>query len=176
MGGGDSPPLRAWRRRADGRDGAPAQLDEVLAESGLELISARSVPETRATIDHLAVGPGGVTVIKANDADGDVTVKDGRLLVGARDRTRLVATAVRELIAVMEVLWEVHRERVPVAGAMCWRDAQELPRFRHLEVDGILIDGPRGVANLARRRGDLDADEIIAASHLLESHFPPVPA
>ena len=53
-------PLRAheWEQGASGERIVGARLDRI---DGIEVLHDRRVPGTRATIDHIAIGPGGST-------------------------------------------------------------------------------------------------------------------
>jgi hypothetical protein len=69
-----------WARAAE-REERARRLELLLAGSGIRLLNDRRVPGARATVDHLAVGPRGVTVICAAHESGRARVVDGRLLV-----------------------------------------------------------------------------------------------
>jgi hypothetical protein len=162
---------RAWQRGAEGEERAAARLEQLLSGTGVVLLHDRQMPGSRANIDHLAVGPGGITVIDTKRLAGKVEV-DGRgegaeLRVGRRDRSRFLDGAERQLTAVRAVA-----DGIDVRVALCFVETSGLPLLGRLRPRGILIDGPRGVARVAKRRGPLDTatiDELVA---MLDRRFP----
>ena len=166
---------RAWERGAEGEERAAGRLERLLAGTDIFLLHDRRIPGSGANIDHLAVGPGGVTVIDTKRLVGKVEVR-GRgarleLRVGGRDRTKLLDGAERQRSAVEAVI-----EAVDVRAALCFVDTAGLPLLGRLTPRGILVDGPRGVARLAKRPGPSHATATRAIVALLESTFPPAAA
>ena len=145
-----------------------------------ELLHDRRIPGSRANIDHIAIGPGGVTVIDAKNYKGKVRTKvrggilrrrTEHLLIGGRDQTRLVEGLKRQVDLVRAAL-EPAGENVDVRGALCMADVQGLPMFGHPLVDGIAIDGSRHVARIARRSGGHSAADVECLADLLGRAFP----
>jgi hypothetical protein len=100
--------------------------------------------------EHLAIGPGGVTVV-------------ARWSAGEPPAVRAQVAAVQELIG----------ELAAVEGALCL-DAEETGVPRHpLEVDGTVVAGPKAVAALAARDGDLRDYELTALVDFLDAALPP---
>jgi hypothetical protein len=155
----------AWRRGANAEVFAGARLEKHLAGTGVRLLHDRRVPgKGKANIDHIAVGPGGVTVIDAKNYQGNVRVKHvggviserrAVLFINGRDQTHLVDGVERQMALVRQLLSEIATDDVEVRGALCMAQADGLPLIRHLNVRGVLIDGPKPVAKLARRPGSL---------------------
>ncbi len=54
---------QSWREGARGERKTAERLVKGLAKTGVVLLHDRRTPGSRANIDHLAIGPGGVTVI-----------------------------------------------------------------------------------------------------------------
>jgi hypothetical protein len=131
----------------------------------------RRMPGARANIDHLAVGPGGLTVIDTKRLTGRVEVRGrgehAELRVGGRRRSKLLDGAQRQLAAVMAAA-----PGVDVRAALCFVETSGLPVLRRLEPRGILVDGPRAVARLARRPGPLGERDIGDLVALLDRRFP----
>lgn len=132
--------------------------------------------------EHLAVGPGGVTVVagwSAADLPAPLTVECLRGMFGARaellrdgacaDRTALVAPVRERVIAVRAAI----EDMASVEGALCLDGEDEVARLRRLAVEGVLIGGPRAVAELAARDGDLHDYELTALVDLLDAALPP---
>jgi Nuclease-related domain len=154
---GQAPPHeRGWERGAEGEECAAARLTRLLRTTPVVLLHDRWLPGSRANIDHLAVGPGGITVIDTKRLAGRVEV-----------RSKLLDGAARQLAVVSASF-----EEVDVRAALCFVEPSGLPLLGRLQPRGILIGGPRGVARLAKRSGPLDTtriDELVAA---LDRRFP----
>jgi hypothetical protein len=134
--------------------------------------------------EHLAIGPGGVTVVaawSAPDLPGPLTVERLRGMFGARaellrdgasaDRTALVAPVLERIVAVRAVVDDL----APVAGALCLDGdgPDEVPSLRPLTVEGVVVGGPKAIAELAARDGDLHDYELTALVDLLDGALPP---
>jgi hypothetical protein len=132
--------------------------------------------------EHLAVGPGGVTVVaswSAADLPAPLTVERLRGIFGARadllrdgareDRTALVGPVRERVVAVRDAIHDM----APVEGALCLDGEDAVERLRALEVEGIVIGGARAVAELAARDGDLHDYELAALVDLLDAALPP---
>ncbi len=162
---------RSWERGAEGEERAGARLEQLLSDTGVRLLHDRRMPGSRANIDHIAVGPGGVTVIDTKRLVGKVEVRGrgGRaeLRVGGRDRSKLLDGAERQLAAVSAVALGIE-----VRAALCFVDPSGLPCIGRLQPRGILVDGTRGVARLAKRPGSLGSSAIRELVELLNREFP----
>lgn len=173
--GGTPAHEESWRRGAEGEEHTARRLNALLHARGVVLVHDRRMPGSRANIDHLAVGPGGVTVIDTKRMRGRVKVqREGgllssreRLIVGGRDRTHLIEGVCRQVAVVAELLGE----SVVVIGAMCFVES-ELPLFSKPKLQGVRIAGPRGVARLARRDGPHTAGEVQEIAERLRASLP----
>jgi hypothetical protein len=161
----------AWLRGAEGEERAAARLTRLLAGTGVVLLHDRRIPGTQANIDHLAVGPGGITVIDTKRLTGKVQVRGrglkAELRVGRRGRSKLLEGVAWQLERVRDVAGDAD-----IAAALCFVETGGLPMFHALRPRGILVDGPRAVARLARRPGPLDARAIDEIAALLDAWFP----
>jgi hypothetical protein len=173
---------RAWKQGGHGEEETARRLDRHLHEHGVLLLHDRRIPgHGNANIDHLAVGPGGVTVIDSKAHRGRVQVQRvGRmfsrrrsmLLIAGRDQTKLIDGVERQIGYVRKALAEIERGTIDVRGALCFPHPDGLPVVSHLTVRDIRIDAPRPVAKLARRPGALDADEVGVIWNYLGRRFP----
>jgi hypothetical protein len=165
----------------DGGDLARA-LQRALRHMPVVMLHDRLLPGGLLA-EHLAVGPGGVTVVagwSAPDAPAPLQVERLRGIFGARadllrdgacaDRTALVAPVRERVVAVRGVIDEM----APVLGALCLAgDLGQVAPLRPLEVDGIVVAGPKAIADLAAREGDLHDYELAALVDLLDATLPP---
>jgi hypothetical protein len=159
-----------WARKAESEERA-RRLEALLAGSGVQLLNDRRVPGARATVDHLAIGPQGVTVIGAVREGGRARVADGRLLVDGQDRTGLVVEVRRQAEVIR--LGLAASPGLPVSGAICWVGPGGLPRVRKLAVDGVPIDGPRALAEDLRRPGPVSSRWVRHFATALDRRLPP---
>lgn len=173
---------RAWRKGTAGEQRVAARLTRLLDGRDVELLHDRRVAGWRGNFDHLAVGPGGVTVIDAKHVSGKVRIEiRGGLLskrqeilrIGGRDRTRMIDGLEHQIRLVRNTLADAGLSDVEVTGALCFPDAGGLPLLSRLRVRGLLIDGPRQVAKLAARAGPLDPDAIRAVHSELARRLRP---
>lgn len=155
---------------------------KLLEGTGVHLLHDRRLGgRGKANVDHLAVGPGGVTVIDAKALRGDVRVeamggvfsqREQLLKVAGRDRTRLVRGVRAQAEVVRSCLSEHGFAAVEVRCALCFSDAGGMPLLRRLELDGVTIDGTRRVAKLARRPGSLREVEVQRVLQALATALP----
>jgi hypothetical protein len=159
-----------WARTAE-REQRARRLEGLLAGSGIRLLSDRRVPGARATVDHLPIGPQGVTVMDAAYGTGRARVLDGRLLVGDEDRTTLIRDVLRQVEVIR--LGLAAYPNLPVTGAICWVEPDGLPRLRKLSLDGVSIDGPRALAEELRRLGPVSPKRAGQIAGVLDRRLPP---
>jgi hypothetical protein len=161
----------AWARGAEGEERVASRLEQLLSGSGVVVMHDRRLPGSRANVDHLALGPGGITVIDTKCLTGRVEVRGhgdrAELRVGGRDRSRLLDGVQRQLAVVASVA-----PGVDIRAALCFVDPSGLPLLRVLRPRGVLVDCTRGVAKLTRRPGPLDVAEIEELAGRLGRAFP----
>lgn len=117
----------------------------------------------RANVNHILVGPGGVTVVDSKAVRARVRTgrKDGLfssrpvLSIDGRDRTALAESVDAQIECARGVLRMTDFEGLDVRGALCFPYVDGLPVFQTLWVGDVMIDGPKRVAKLARRKGKL---------------------
>ena len=170
--------------RHAGGDDAPdlaRELQKALRHLPVVMLHDRVLPGGLLA-EHVAVGPGGVTVVAGwslADAPAPLTVERLRGIFGARgevlrdgaqaDRTALVAPVRERVVAIRAVVDEL----APVEGALCLDGEEPTERLRPLLVEGIVVAGPRAIAELAAREGDLHDYELTALVELLDAELPP---
>ncbi len=173
---------RAWQRGGSGEVYAGGRLEKHLADSGVKLLHDRRVPgHGSANIDHIAVGPGGVTVIDTKKYKGKVKVehvgglfspRHEILTINGRDQTKLITGVEKQIHYVESALRAADQAGVDVRGALCMTEVDGLPLFRSLNVRTILVDGPKRAAALARRPGALPPATVDEIWRHLAANFP----
>lgn len=182
--GAEPQSTRAWKQGAQGELRAGRALARHLRGYGVVLLHDRRIPgRGRANIDHLAIGPGAVTVIDTKSVRGGLRVQKvggvfsarrELLLINGFDRTGLLDGLERQVARVRGTLGDLALDEL-ICGALCYPDIDGLPLRGVLSVRGgsLAIGAPRGVARLARRRGPLSGPEVQVIAELLERRFPP---
>lgn len=162
----------AWKKGADGEARAGARLAKLLGTSGVRLLHDRRMPGSRsANIDHIAIGPGGITVIDTKNYQGKVRVqrvgglfseRRDTLTIAGRDKTKHIDGIGRQMAAVASLLPQPDGDSIDIRGALCFADVDGLPLLRHLSVRNVIVDGPRTTAKLASRPGSLTPEQVDA--------------
>ena len=172
---------RAWARGAEGEVKLAHKLEKWTAEHGVVLLHDRRMPPSRGNIDHIAVGPSGVTVIDAKRYRGRIAVEHrGGLLrartehlrVGGREQTKLVDGVLAQADAVSQLLEGSEHHGVTVRAVLCFVDG-DWPLLGRLQVRGVPILPPRHAAKLCRAEGPLDASQIERLAGELARRLPP---
>ena len=151
----------AWRQGAEGEAATARALEWRLHRSDVVLMHDRRVPgRGRANIDHIAIGPSGVTVIDTKSSRGRVQLatvgiinRREQLLVNGRDRTSQLDSLQRQMERVARVLVDNDAGDVSVFGALCFpfmrREWLHYSRAR----DGLItVDDPAHIAKLVKAR------------------------
>ncbi len=176
--GAESQATAAWKQGEAGELRVAEILDAV---PGISVLHDRGIPNSRANIDHLAVGPAGVFVVDAKNYSGSVEKRDvggwfrrdERLYVGGRDRTKVVAGVVHQMEVVRASLGPIF-ESVPVHGVVCFVGAQwPLVLRRPLRVNDVVALWPKALAGLVARGGPLDAAAVLAVADALARTLKP---
>ena len=175
----DPQTTKAWATGARGEELLGSRLDK-LSQSGVLVLHDRRIPGTRTNIDHLAVGPAGVFVIDAKRYQGRprLHVEGGllrprseKLMVGARDCTKLVAGIHKQVSLVSSTLAGT-APNVPVRGFLCFVQA-DWPLFGgDFTLDGVDVLRPKTLAEQVLHAGDLDQSAIQALHRHLAKAFP----
>jgi hypothetical protein len=172
---------KAWARGTRGEQLVAQRLEALLADTDVLLLHDRRLPRSRTNIDHLAIGPGGVTVIDTKNYTGKIRTetrggllhpRTEHLLISGRDHTKLIDSARRQVAAIATIL-ERAGQPVDVRGALCMANADGLPLLAHPVVSDIAVDGPKRIAKLARRNGALTPQLVHHLAHLFAQALPP---
>lgn len=168
---GEPTSTKVWKQGAEGEERTASRLEKHLEATGVCLLHDRRIPEHgNANIDHLAIGPGGVTVIDSKTHCGKVEVdrlgglfgpRRTVLLINGRDHTTLIDGVERQIGHVRSALSRAGYEDIDIRGALCFPHVDGLPLLGQLTVRDIVIDGPKPVAKLAARTRNMP-DEMVS--------------
>ena len=162
---GEPQNIHAWQQGAEGEAATARVLDLRLRRTSVIVIHDRRIPgHGRANIDHIAIGPGGVTVIDTKSSRGQVQLsttgivnRREQLLINGRDRTSQLDAVERQVRQVAAVLDRHGHEDVPVVGALCFPFMRRgLLHYSRAREGLITVDDAVHIAKLAARPGDLD--------------------
>lgn len=174
---------RAWKQGGSGEARVGTHLEKLLEGTSVRLLHDRRVPgHGSANIDHIAVGPGGVTVIDSKTHRGKIrrdwygglfVEKKPILRIDGRDQTKLITGVEKQIGYVRAALTKLgFDESIDIAGALCFPDVDGLPMFRRIEIRGVVVDGPKPIAKLASRPGPLEGQVSDRAWAQLGKAFP----
>lgn len=174
----DPQTTRAWATGAVGEERLGRRLDGLVGPS-VQVLHDRGIPRSRANLDHLVVCPGGVLVVDAKRYRGRprhvvqgglLTPRTEKLVVGGRDRTRLVDAVLQQADLVRDALDD---ETVEVRSVLCFVEADWPVIGGDFVMRGVRVTWPRKLATMIGRAGPLDEERVTALHHHLASAFPP---
>lgn len=148
-----------WERRAVGEVEVARALD-ALPEGWIALHDLAWPGRTRANIDHVVVGPGGVFVVDAKNWSGKLELKDQTLVHNGRRREQTISSASEAAIAVKGVL----PVDAPCTGALCFVTADPLAGWAG---DVIVASTANVAAMLISRPRVLSAIDSLACVEVL---------
>jgi hypothetical protein len=178
---GEPSTVDAWRQGAEGEAATARALNLRLRRSDAVVLHDRRVPgRGRANIDHIAIGPGGVTVIDTKSSRGRVQIATGgilnrreQLLVNGRDRTSQLDALERQIARVAETLDRNDASDVGVLGALCFPFMRrEWLHYSRAREGLITVDDPAHIARVVKRAGLLGHEEIDWLAETLAAAFP----
>jgi hypothetical protein len=170
---------RAWVRGATGEQ----KLAEALAGvHGIKLLHDRSVPHTKANIDHMVVGPAGVFIVDAKHYKGEIRIRDvgglfktdNRLYVGGRDCSHLADNMGWQIQAVLHALQGAGFEPVPqIIPVLCFVDGEWPLLFPPDKYKGVLLEGKGSIKKRVTAQQLLQPELVGRIHHALAVAFPP---
>jgi Nuclease-related domain len=169
----------AWARGAAGERQGAAALAKHTARDHVIYLHDRLRPGTRTNIDHIAIGPGGITVIDSKRLHGQIRIEHSGLLrpraqlrVGGRDRTKLVDAVLTQVDTVQSALSAIDLGHADVRGALQFIEG-DLPLIGLQKIRGVAVGSPRKIAKLAKRSGPWSPTQIGNVAALLNAALPP---
>ncbi len=168
---------QAWDTGALGEEAVGRRLNELASET-LRVLHDRRIPGSSANIDHIAVTPTGVYVIDPKRYRGQrplLKVEGGlirprveKLVVGSRDRTKLVDGMLKQIDVVREVL----DNRTPIVGVLCFVDADWPLIGGSFRTRGVEVLWPKKLHPMLQAHGPMGPDSILEVHLMLASALP----
>lgn len=155
----------AWRIGAEGERRTAQALESL--PSGFHVLHDLRIPDSRANIDHVVVGPTGVFTIETKNYAKGVTIRGGKARSGGRVLDSVVAQAKRQAKVVTERLGTpatpivcVHGEGVRVEG---W--------FQKPTVGGVRFCSGRRVASVVSKGPRLHDPDTVRSMLAMLHHL-----
>lgn len=174
----DPQSTKAWASGAVGEQWLGEKLAKVAGPT-LRVLHDRRIPKAKANIDHIVVCPTGVVVVDAKHYKGKrpaLRVEGGflrprveTLLVGGRDRSKLVDGVLKQVDLVRAALGETD---VPVRGVLCFVDADWPLIGGTFSTRGVDVLWPRKLAAKLGEEGPLHEAAIEVLHRRLAQAFP----
>ncbi|MFM9625087.1 nuclease-related domain-containing protein [Streptomyces turgidiscabies] len=162
----------SWATGAAGEE-ATARLLTRLQRRGYAVLHDRAIPNSRANLDHLVIGPAGVLYVDTKawrSKKSTVRVEGGTLRYGAYDQTRALDTVVWEAEQAARALGCEVRPVIAVQGARI-----PAPRGR-VEVRGVTVVSARHLNSMVQGlvpQPGWNAERITTIEQLAEQRLPP---
>jgi hypothetical protein len=161
--------IDSWDSGAIGEEATARYLSDL--PPAFIVLHDRRIPESRANIDHIVVGPTGVFVIETKRYIGRLTVKRDEVYVAGRRKTAIVDQADHEAAIVADVL-ERSGTPMPVAPILCIHKAG-LP-WRRASVRGVaIVSGARLTKAITTLPATLDSATVSRLAAALDRALPP---
>lgn len=164
----------AWEAGSIGEERLASTMTD-LAIDGYTALHDRSVPGSRANIDHLLVGPAGVIVLDAKAWTGELETTATSVRQNGRDRTGVISTAHTYATAVAESLASSFTDpKVDVYPGVCFVGEAQLAE--PITIDRVRLLNGDGLGDWVRRarpgRPRLDEKRVVEVVHHLSDSFP----
>lgn len=171
----------SWKKGAVGEETLAGRLDRAAVAGRFSVLHDRSIPGSRANIDHIVVARTGIWVIDAKRYTGKIEHRVSgmgrrrteQLVVRGRDRTGL-ALAMRRQVEVVDAALAANREPpVEIVPVLCFIDGEWDPFAPPFEIAGVRIVWPRRLAKMLGAEGPVDDGTRSRLVRLLGFALPP---
>ena len=159
-----------WAKGAKGERKIGKILDEIALENNFKVLHDRTIPKSKANVDHILVTPKGVFIIDAKNYKGKVEIRnDGgwfspekdKLIVDGRNRSKLIE-GVKWQISRLEEELAKNNLAPNLIGVLGFVEAQ-WPFFgKPLMVDGVFLNskGFTHIINNFSPSKECDVDKV----------------
>jgi hypothetical protein len=166
----------AWKRGAEGEETMAASFARRLGDRAV-VLHDRSIPKSRANIDHLVVARSGVWVVDTKRYDGKLekrtagmfSSRRNELWVEGRNRTSL-CDGVRRQVEVVQSKMPV--DNVPVRGVLCFVGAEWEFFASPFSVSDVLITSGKRLAKTILETSVIDDAAVESLARHLSIALP----
>ena len=163
--------VRAWGIGAKGESLTEEELERL--PDGYELLHDRRIPGSRGNIDHVVIGPTGVTVVESKRLTGEMRIRCDEVHV--RGRNTHMAEQVRgQVSAVRAVLAAKGRNDVPVEPVLFVQRADPAWFMGSPRGIALTINGRQLRRAIEDRPAVLEPDDVSQVGDLLDAALRPM--
>lgn len=164
---------RSFDKGAEGEERFGRELNaEACRWGGFGVLHSLMLPGESGDIDHVVVGPAGVTVIDSKTWTGSVSATRGKLRVAGRNKQPCIDGMRRQVERVRGVLAEAGHHGVPVSGVLCMVNGNHGVSRAGLEwVQGVGVATPKPVITYAVRGGAAPVEDMSSVHRALNERF-----
>jgi len=172
---------RVWATGSEGERLIGAGLDAIDERIAITLHDRR-IPRSRANIDHITIARSGVFVIDSKRYSGRLELRragplwmrERRLYIGGRDKTKLVEGMAKQTAAVREAIQPLLEEfELPLTPVLCFLGVDVPLLARPFEINGVRIEWPRPLKKRLEQAGPLAPAELRLFARNLATALPP---
>jgi Nuclease-related domain len=140
---------------------AGSRLEHYLSGTDAVVLHQRRLPGKLRKINHIVVGPAGITVVDSRHYRCQkARFSGGQLSVGGRDRTNLVDRVLDQAAALRELLDGTPYANVNVEAALALGNVRGEPVVKTWDGQSLIVWGTGVIAEAASRPGPLSSDEV----------------
>jgi hypothetical protein len=140
---------------------AGARLENYLKRSQATVLHHLQLPGNQGEIDHLIVGPAGVTIVDGRYyASGKAKFEKGQLRIGRRNRTAVIKEVLDQAAAVRDLLADTRYSDVRVDAAIAVGHAGGMPAIGTRDGRRVIVWGTGLIAREASRPGPLSRRRV----------------
>lgn len=163
----------AWRKGQEGEEILGLRLNAGAQKYGGAVVLHDVTPRGKKwNLDHVVVGPAGITIVDAKAWTGELRLKPAMIRQSGRRRQQALDLVGKQVHAVCSVLAANGRDDVPVSGVIGFvNDNEGLSPSALTDVAGVLVGCMDPCVRYAMRDGSLDLEAVGALARLLSSSF-----
>jgi hypothetical protein len=173
-----------WIKGAAGEYLMAKALHEGL-KSGEVILNDRTIPQSKANIDHIVIASSGIWIIDSKHWKGQIQVKNvggimhstQKLFVDGRDESYRAERMYSQVIPIANT---VNDPSVPIRPVLVFIDGNwgagttlRILRHRPYEMLGVLISWPRAVIARIAEPGPISPEGVVRLAQVLDRVLPP---
>lgn len=164
--------VRAWGIGSEGEAITESELERL--SDGYELLHDRRLPGSRANIDHVVIGPGGVFVVESKRMVGKLTIRGDEVYIRGRN-TKMVDQVLHQTETLESVLRDAGFARVPARPVLFVQKADAPLWFRDRPLGVPIVLSGRQLRRLITRVTPVLAiDEVARVADALNAALRPM--
>lgn len=163
--------VRAWGIGARGETITETELEQL--PDGYELLHDRRLPGSRANVDHVVIGPGGVFVVESKRMTGKLSIRGEEVYIRGRN-THMVDQVLHQAEVLEVVLRRGGIGDVPLRPILYVQKA-DTPLFVGRPLGVPIVQSGRGLRRqITGVSAELDADGVARVTEVLDRALRPM--